>query len=232
MTVEIIPVSGIGEVGAGDDLATLILGALEREDVALRNGDILVVTHKVVSKAEGALVAAADAEARRAIIEREAVRIIRRRGDLLIAETRHGLVCANAGVDASNVPDGWVALLPADPDRSAHRLRAQLGKATGTVLAVVITDTFGRPWRRGLTDVAIGVSGMEPIADHRGSRDSFGRTLEVTEVALADEVAAAAELVMGKTRSIPAAVVRGVPWIPADGTAGELVRPPGEDLFR
>ncbi len=232
MSVQILPVTGIGEIRPGDDLAAMILAGLERNSMTLADGDVLVVTHKVVSKAEGSLARVEDDETRRAVIEGQAARILRRRGDLVIAETRLGFVCANAGVDRSNMEPGWVALLPRDPDRSARRLRTVIGRATGVSIAVVITDTFGRAWRRGLTDVAIGVAGMQPLADLRGTLDEYGRELEVTEMAIADEIAAAADLAMGKARSIPAAVVRGVEWQPGEGRAVDLVRPPGEDFFR
>lgn len=232
MSVEVIPIRGIGEVGVGDDLAGLIFDALERNRVTLVDGDVVVVTHKVVSKAEGAVVPAADDETRQAIIEEQATRVLRRRGELVIAETHHGFVCANAGVDRSNMQTGWLALLPRDPDRSARRLQTRLGRATGAQIAVIITDTFGRAWRRGLADVAIGVAGMQSIIDYRGTPDTYGRELQVTEVAIADEIAAAADLAMGKTRGIPAAVVRGVEWRRGPGRATDLIRQPDEDLFR
>ncbi len=233
MTVEITPIHGIGEIAAGDDLAEVFLAALETAGFALEDGDVLVVTHKAVSKAENAVVRFdGDEELRHQVIAEEAVSVLRRRGDLAITETPHGFICANAGVDRSNMPEGWLALLPRDPDRSAHRLRTKIEQATDAEIAVVITDTFGRPWRRGLTDVAIGVSGMPALLDHRGTTDTFGKTLTVTEVALVDEVAAAADLVMGKATGVPLAVVRGVEFPVGEGRATDLVRPPGEDMFR
>lgn len=234
MTVEIHPVRGIAEVVHGDDLAELLIGGLTESGIELADRDVVVVTHKVVSKAEGAMVRLGgdDPDAHRAVVEEEAVFILRRRGELIIAETRHGFVCANAGVDRSNVPPGWAVLQPPDPDRSAERLRRRLSRATGAEVAVVITDTFGRAWRRGLADVAIGVAGMPAILDLRGTPDTTGRPLEVTEIALADEVAAAADLVMGKATGIPAAVVRGLTYPPGRGRAADLVRPIEEDLFR
>lgn len=234
MTVEILPLHGVPEVRPGDDLAGLLLGALAPSGITLQDGDVLVVTHKVVSKAEGALAPLPDGgfPARRALVEEEAVAVLRRRGELIIAETRQGFICANAGVDRSNVEPGWAVLQPRHPDRSAHRLRTRIGRATGARVGVVITDTFGRPFRRGLTDVAIGISGIPAILDLRGERDTWGRTLEVTEVAVADEVAAAADLVMGKAGGIPAVVVRGLELPDSDGRAADLVRPPEEDLFR
>jgi coenzyme F420-0:L-glutamate ligase / coenzyme F420-1:gamma-L-glutamate ligase len=239
----IFPVAGLGEVAPGDDLADLVADALGvgkagsgGEPVGLIDDDVLVVTQKVVSKSEGRLVAIDidDPDAKRALVERESVRILRRRGDLLITETRHGFVCANAGVDLSNVDAGTAALLPLDPDRSARRIREALEHRYRVSVGVVISDTFGRTWRQGVTDVAIGIAGVAGIVDLRGSRDANGRVLDATEVCVADELAGAAELVMGKDRGIPAAVVRGVDprWLRPASVAAEIVRPPGEDLFR
>lgn len=233
MTVEITPIPGVGDIDPGDDLAAILLSALDAAGFVLQDGDVLVVTHKAVSKAENAVVRFDDDEdERRRIIADEAVAVLRRRGDLVITETRHGFICANAGVDRSNMPEGWLALLPRDPDRSAQRLRRTIRQATGAEIAVVITDTFGRPWRKGLTDVAIGVAGLPALVDYRGTTDTFGRTLNVTEVALVDEVAAAADLVMGKAKGIPLAVVRGVDYPAGEGRATNLVRSPDEDMFR
>ncbi len=230
--LHLLPVRGIGEISPGDDLAAALLAGLDTTGIALEDRDVVVVTHKVVSKAEGRIAAAADDTAYRALAEAEATEIVRRRGDLIIAITRHGFICANAGVDRSNVPDGEAVLLPIDPDRSAHGIRRKLEEATGASLAVVISDTFGRPWRRGLTDVAIGVSGIDPILDLRGTTDAQGRVLSVTEVAVVDEIAAAADLVMGKAGGIPAAVVRGLDLPPGTGRASDLVRHAAEDMFR
>lgn len=232
--VRVMPVLGIGEVEAGQDVACLVLEALASSGIALMEGDVLVITHKIVSKAEGQIVELDDdgPDAHRGLVEREAVRVVRRRGSLVIAQTRHGFICANAGVDRSNAGPGRAILLPDDPDRSAERIRARVVHATGAGIAVIVSDTFGRPWRRGLTDVAIGVAGMDPITDLRGETDSHGKTLEVTEVATADEVAAAADLVMGKADGIPAAVVRGVAWRPGTSGVRSMIRPPQEDLFR
>ncbi len=230
MTLTIRPVTGIGEVRPGDDLVALLAEAL-RDDPP-QDGDVVVVTHKVVSKAEGAMADAPDEAARRRVVEAESMAVVRRRGELTIAVTRHGFVCANAGVDRSNVEPGKLVLLPRDPDRSAHRIRVRLERAFDVRLGVIITDTFGRPWRRGLTDVAIGISGIPAIVDYRGTRDTFGTELEVTEVAVADEIAAAADLVMGKATGVPAAVVSGVGLDAGEGRASDLVRPPDEDLFR
>ena len=230
--LEVRPVEGIPEVGRGDDLAGLIAAA----EPGLRDGDVVVVTQKVVSKAEGAMaqIDPADPRGHKGIVESESVRIIRRRGDLIISETKHGFVCANAGVDLSNVDEGWVALLPEDSDRSARRIRDGLRAALGVEVAVIISDTFGRPWRRGLTDVAIGCAGIRAVVDLRGTEDSRGRSLQVTEVCVADELAGAAELVMGKADRIAAAVVRGVDaaWLGRGEVRTEVVRPPHEDLFR
>lgn len=233
MTLTVWPVVGIDEIRPGDDLAGLLADALS--PLGPTDDDALVVTHKVVSKAEGAVVTLADdgPDAHRRVVEQEAMRVIRRREELVIAETRHGFVCANAGVDRSNVEPGTAVLLPEDPDRSARRIRDRLGAELGVRPAVVISDTFGRPWRRGVVDVAIGVAGMAPIDDLRGTQDSHGRVLDVTEVNVADELAAAADLVMGKASGICAALVRGVTVPPGPGSIrGDVVRPPEEDLFR
>jgi coenzyme F420-0:L-glutamate ligase/coenzyme F420-1:gamma-L-glutamate ligase len=231
----VIPVEGIPEVRPGDALATLIADAAQTQDTPLRDGDCLVVTQKVVSKAEDRLVPldAEDLAARRQLVESESVRILRRRGDLLISETRHGFVCANAGVDLSNVDEGWAALLPLDADRSARRIRDAIKGNVGVDVGVIVSDTFGRAWRIGLTDVAIGVAGIAAVVDLRGQRDANGRELKVTEIAVADEIASAAELVMGKATGVAAAIVRGLDpaWF-RDASVRELVRPPSEDLFR
>ncbi len=235
MSLSIIPITGVGEIRPGDELAVFLAHAASAQGDAFRDGDCLVVTQKVVSKAENRLVPLDpdDLDARRALVESESVRIVRRRGDLVISETPHGFVCANAGVDLSNVEHGWAALLPVDADRSAKHIRDALRAREGVEVAVVVSDTFGRPWRRGLTDVAIGVSGLAGVVDLRETPDALGRMLHVTEVAIADEVAAAAELVMGKANGIPAAIVRGLePAWRREGSVRELIRPPHEDLFR
>jgi coenzyme F420-0:L-glutamate ligase/coenzyme F420-1:gamma-L-glutamate ligase len=235
VTLTIVPIPGIGEIAPGDELADAIAEAATTNGTPLVDGDCLVVTQKVVSKAEDRMVDLpdGDVEARRALIESESTRVLRRRGDLLITETAHGFVCANAGVDVSNVARGRAALLPVDPDRSARHVRDALRAKHDVDVAVVISDTFGRAWRHGLTDVAIGVAGIAAVVDLRGEHDSGGRELQVTEVAVADEIAGAAELVMGKAAGIPAAIVRGLdPSWRRDSSARELVRPPSEDLFR
>ncbi len=239
----VFPVTGIGEVTSGDDLAALLAdrllppaGGRPAVPGGLVDGDVVVVTQKVVSKAEGRIVAIDpdDPDAKRALVESESVRILRRRADLLITETRHGFVCANAGVDLSNVGAGTAALLPTDPDRSARRIRQGLEHRHGVSVGVIVSDTFGRTWRRGVTDVAIGIAGIAGIVDLRGTVDATGRVLEATEVCVADELAGAAELVMGKDRGVPAAVLRGVDprWLRTGSVAEEIVRPPAEDLFR
>jgi len=230
--LEIIPVEGIGEVRPGDDLSRLLAKAAPD----LADGDVLVVTQKVVSKAEAQLVPIDpnDPASKARIVEGESVRILRRRGELVISETRHGFVCANAGVDLSNVEEGWAALLPEDPDRSARRLRDGIRGRLSVDVAVIISDTFGRVWRRGLTDVAIGCAGIRAVVDLRGTPDALGRELTVTEVCVVDELAGAAELVMGKSTGICAAVVRGVDprWAGRGDVRTEVVRPAHEDLFR
>jgi len=228
------PLPGIPEVRRGDDLAALLLAALARARLVVTAGDVLVVTHKIVSKAEGAVVQLGgdEEQAYRALVLDEAVEVIRRRGDLVIAKTRHGFICANAGVDRSNAAQGTAVLLPRDPDSSAHGIRMAIKASSGVDIAVIISDTFGRPWRRGLTDIAIGLSGMAALLDLKGTVDASGRELHVTEVAVADEIAAAADLVMGKAAAVPAALVRGLEVPAGDGRATDLVRSPEEDLFR
>ena len=227
--IEVLAVAGLPEVRPGDDLAALIAGAVDLVD-----GDVVVVTQKVVSKAEDRLVDIDPEVGHRPLVERESVRILRRRGDLVIAETEHGFVCANAGVDLSNVEAGQAALLPVDSDRSARRIRDALRHRFSVDVAVVVSDTFGRPWRRGVTDVAIGCAGLRPVVDLRGTTDALGRELQVTEVAVVDEIAAAAELVMGKAAGVPVAVVRGIDpaWFGDGSVVDNVVRSPDEDLFR
>jgi len=229
--IELIPVEGMPEIAPGDDVATAIMNHAE-----LSEGDVVVVTQKIVSKAENRIVDVDpdDPLSHKPLVEREAVRVLRRRGDLVITETTHGFVCANAGIDRSNVAAGTVALLPEDSDRSARRIRARVKARVAVDVAVIISDTFGRPWRRGVTDVAIGSAGIRPIVDLRGTEDAMGNELHVTEVAVVDELAAAAELVMGKATGCPVAIVRGVDpdWL-GDGEVGsDLIRRPAEDLFR
>jgi coenzyme F420-0:L-glutamate ligase / coenzyme F420-1:gamma-L-glutamate ligase len=244
--IEVLGIEGFPEVRAGDDLDRMISGAVARD---LRTGDVIVVTHKIVSKAESRLVdlrtvvpstlakdyaTRYDKDPRQVeVVLRESRRIVRMDRGIIISETHHGFVCANAGVDASNVPgDDTVCLLPVDPDASAARLREALAAGTGVEVAVVISDSFGRAWRHGITDVAVGVAGMDPVVDYRGLNDPHGYPMEASVLAVADELAAAAELVMGKTDGIPLAIVRGFAYSPAPGSARELLMPPDRDMFR
>jgi coenzyme F420-0:L-glutamate ligase / coenzyme F420-1:gamma-L-glutamate ligase len=244
--LEVLGVEDFPEVRPDDDLNKMISSAVAGD---LRAGDVLVVTHKIVSKAEGRLVdlqtvepsALAKGYAVRhgkdprqiEVVLRESRRIVRMDRGIVISETHHGFVCANAGVDASNVPgDDTVCLLPVDPDASATNLRDALAKDPGVEVAVVISDSFGRAWRHGITDVAIGVAGMDPIADYRGIPDPHGYPMEASVLAVADELAAAAELVMGKTDGIPLAIIRGYSYSPASGTGKDLLMPPERDMFR
>ncbi len=229
MNVEILPVDGVPEVRPGEDLAALLAAALE--PLGPRDGDVVAVTQKVVSKAEERVVPEGDG-GRASWIERETRRVVARRGDLVIAETHHGFVCANAGVDASNVEPGFLTLLPVDPDASAARLRLGFAERLGVHVGVVVTDTFGRPWRQGLVNVAIGCAGLPAVVDLRGTADHHGRELEATVVALADEVAAASGLVIGKSSRVPAALVRGLTIGAGPGRARDLIRPAEDDLFR
>ncbi len=238
--LEVIPVPDLPEIGRGDDLAGLLAEAVRRCGERLIERDVVVVTQKVVSKAEGAMadVDPDDPLSHKPLVERESVRILRRRGELIISETRHGFVCANAGIDLSNVARGQAALLPEDPDRSARRIRDGIRGRAGVDVGVIVSDTFGRAWRRGVTDVAIGSAGLHPVLDLRGTRDAYGRELQVTEVAIVDEIAGAADLVMGKAAGVPVAIVRGVAaaaFTPDPGRAGvvsDVVRSASDDLFR
>ncbi len=250
LNVTLIPVAGLPEIADSDDLGRLIAGACAAQQTPLAGGDVVVVTQKIVSKAEGrvadlrgiepsdrardfALTWEKDARAVEVIL-REAVRVVRMEGGVLITETRHGFVCANSGVDASNVGRGGdhVVLLPLDPDASARRIRDTLRDATGADAAVIVSDTFGRPWREGATNVAIGCAGIEPLLDYRGDVDSDGRELRSTVIAVADELAAASELVMHKLHRVPVAVVRGYPYEKGDSGIRPVIREQGKDLFR
>ena len=239
-------IEGFPEVRPGDELDRMVPAAVAGD---LRSGDVLVVTHKIVSKAEGRLVdlgtvepsALAKGYATRygkdprqiEVVFRESRRIVRMDRGIVISETHHGFVCANAGVDASNVPgDDIVCLLPIDPDASATRLRDALARDPGIEVSVIISDSFGRAWRHGITDVAIGVAGMDPVADYRGLEDPHGYPMEASVLAVADELAAAAELVMGKTDGIPISIVRGYTYSPASGSGRDLLMPPERDMFR
>jgi coenzyme F420-0:L-glutamate ligase/coenzyme F420-1:gamma-L-glutamate ligase len=226
--IRLVPLAGIPVIEPGADLAGLLGDAIERTG-GLEEGDVVVVAQKVVSKAEGRVEQAPD---HLEVILREARTVRRRRGDLVIAETPHGFVCASAGVDRSNAPDeGWVVLLPEDPDASAARIRDALAERFGLAPSVIVSDSFGRAWRQGTTDVAIGVAGLRPLLDLRGTQDGRGYTLASTEIAVADELAGAAELVMGKAEGVPAALIRGYRAPLGEGTARELVMPPERDLF-
>ena len=248
--IRIIAVRGIGEVEPGTDLATLILTALDQRGQTLESGDVVVVTQKIVSKAEGRIVDPQTIEpsefARQIaahmkkdphqieIVLRESARIVRMNANVLLTETRHGLICANSGVDESNVGGGHrLTLLPHDPDHSAAALRAALRERTGCELAVIITDTFGRAWREGQVNFAIGSSGLEVIANYVGVDDPYGYTMNASKIGVGDELAAAAELVMGKIDQVPVAIVRGYHYIPSErATARDLLRDPKYDLFR
>lgn len=233
-TVSLIPIVGLPEIAPGADLAEMIVEAAGAAGVSVESDDVLIVTQKIVSKAEGRIIEVHphDVEARRMIAADEAVRVVRRTPEILIAQTRHGFICANAGVDASNLEPGQVTLLPHDPDKSARRLRRRIRQLTGNSPAVIISDTFGRAWRVGQTNVAIGVAGMVPVIDYRDTPDHFGTPLRVTVIAVADELAAAGELVMGKADGVPVAIARGVRYEKGRGRATALVRRPEEDLFR
>jgi coenzyme F420-0:L-glutamate ligase/coenzyme F420-1:gamma-L-glutamate ligase len=229
-------VEGIGEIVPGQQLGDIIVEACSTEpNGPLRDNDVLIVTQKIVSKAEGRLVPidADDPLSHKVLVEQEAARIVRRRGDLIITETKHGFVCANSGIDLSNVERGYAALLPLDSDRSARRIRDIVRAKLGVTVGVIVSDTFGRPWRKGLTDVAIGVAGIAAVVDLRGTEDALGRMMQVTEVCVADELASTGELVMGKSNGVPVAVIRGADpsWF-RDSSMDEIVRPSSEDLFR
>ena len=244
--VSIVALEGVPEIVLGDDLAAILAEAARRSG-GLREADVVVVAQKAVSKAEGRVVrlqdvepsarahelAGPDGDARQVeVILGEAVRVVRSRPPLVIAETRHGLICGSAGVDASNAPAaGTVVLLPVDPDRSAAALRERLHELEGVDVGVIVSDSFGRPWRAGTTDVAIGAAGVTALLDLRGQRDRTGYELHATMIAIADEIAGAAELVLGKLTGIPAAIVRGLD-VRGDGSGRDLVIPPERDLFR
>ena len=229
--LRVVPVTGLPEISPGDDLAELLAAALA-SGPGLLDGDVLVVAQKVVSKAEGRIQTVRSREERTALVLAEARQVRRRRDDFLIVQTKHGFVCATAGIDHSNAPgEDTVILLPIDPDTSAAGLRQRLGERFGVSVAVIVSDSFGRAWRTGTTDVAIGLSGMLALHDLRGVADRSGRLLETTQIAVADELASAAELVMGKVDGVPAAVIRGYRVPRGDGSARDLVMPPELDLF-
>ena len=246
--IQIIPLPGLPEISPGDDLARLIAEAIRQTDIRVGAKDIFVVAHKIVSKSEGRIVHldsvkpseraeqwAADYHKDPRLIELvllQAKRILKMERGVIVAETSHGFVCANAGVDASNTPESTAILLPEDPDRSANMLRTQLIRTFGVSVGIIISDTFGRPWREGLVNVALGVAGLAPMVDYRGQTDASGKTLQATLIALADEVASAAELVMGKADRVPVAIVQGVQTSLQTGSGRELIRPAERDIFR
>ncbi len=233
--LRITAIRGVGPVSEGDDLVALFLEALQAQHEELVHHDLIVVTSKVVAKSEGRVVEFDGTEEHKlALIEQEARRILRRRGALRITETHHGFINANAGVDLSNTADGTAVLLPKDPDRSARRFRADVRRRVGVNVAVVVTDTFGRAWREGVTDVAIGVAGLRPILDLRGTTDANGRVLEATEVAIVDEIAGAADLVLGKAQGTPFALVRGLDesYFGEGSIRDNVIRSANDDLFR
>ena len=246
--IELIGVPGIPEVVAGDDIAALIANALRDAGIGIVERDLFVVAQKIVSKAEGRTVhiesvapslraqewaAAFDKDPRVVeVVLRESKRIVRMERGVLISETEHGFVCANAGVDTSNVAEGTVTLLPEDADASARKIHSALEQQLGVRLAVIVSDTFGRPWREGLVNVALGVSGIAPLIDYRGQKDSHGNALKVTVIAIADELASAAELVMKKSTGVPVAIIRGFNYESRDASGLELIRAPELDLFR
>ncbi len=246
--IQILGLEGLAEIASGDDLGAHLDAALGELPGGVPGASVLVVAQKIVSKAEGRLVpletvqpsALAHSWGKRwhkdprlvELVLRESRRIVRMERGVLIAETAQGFVCANAGVDVSNCPPGTAALLPVNADESARRLRAQLEKSLGVDLAVIISDSFGRPWREGQTNCALGVAGLQPLVDYRGRKDTFDRELQATALAVADELAAAAELVMGKTRRVPAALITGYDAAGGEGSGRDLIRPPHLDLFR
>jgi coenzyme F420-0:L-glutamate ligase/coenzyme F420-1:gamma-L-glutamate ligase len=246
--IRIFALQGIPEIQPGDDLGATIVEAIRQNSLEAAESDVVVIAQKIVSKAEGRIVPLASLEpsAQAAawaqeygkdprvveLVLREARRVIRMERGILIVETHHGFVCANAGVDVSNAPPGTATLLPQDPDRSAERLRNHLTQACGVPMSVIISDTFGRPWREGLANVAIGVSGIAPLVDYRGQRDSTDRALQATVMAVADELASAAELVMGKTNGTPVALIRGFSSRGREGSGRDLLRLAEQDLFR
>ena len=247
-SIQIIPLIGLPEIAAGDDLPKLITKAVRTANLRIEAGDLFVVAQKIVSKSEGQIVSLNSVEpSERAVlwateykkdsrvielVLREAKRLVRMGNGVIVTETKHGFVCANAGVDTSNAPNGVAVLLPEDSDRSARRLRTRLVREFGVSVAVIISDTFGRPWREGLVNVALGVSGVAPLVDYRGKHDANGKALQATIIAVADELASAAELVMGKSNRIPVAIVRGVGGARSSGSGRDLIRAVKKDLFR
>ncbi|MGI0091310.1 MAG: coenzyme F420-0:L-glutamate ligase [Nitrososphaerales archaeon] len=247
-TITIIPLNGMGEVRPGDDIANLVLLACKKSHVQIKKGDIVVVTHKIVSKAEGQVIDSRNVVPSKfsikvgrhiekdprqvEVILSESRRIVKMVKGLIISETQHGFVCANAGIDQSNVELGKIVLLPKNPDASAERIRSAIRRATGKDVAVMISDTFGRPWREGQVDVAVGLSGIYPFSDYRGRRDQYGYDLKASVICTADELASAAELCMNKLDRVPAVIIRGYRYARAEVSARRLARKPSRDLFR
>jgi coenzyme F420-0:L-glutamate ligase/coenzyme F420-1:gamma-L-glutamate ligase len=248
MPVEIIPLPGLPEIRPGDDIAHVVTHAVRMHDMRVAENDIFVVAQKIVSKAEGNIVRLAEitpSEPARLwaeqwgkdaqlveLVLRESKRIVRMERGIIIAETPHGFVCANAGVDVSNADEGTAILLPKDPDASARALQTRLSEAIGCHVGVIVSDTFGRAWREGLVNIALGVAGLAPLIDYRGEQDAKGKPLQATVIAVADEIAAAAELVMGKSDRVPVAIIRGAKIAARSGSGAELIRPVEKDLFR
>ena len=229
--IEITPLVGFPEVKEGDNLGLIIVDVCSKEKLEINEGSILVVAQKIVSKAEGQLVKLSNEEDYLLLLEREAKKIIRKRGNTINAETQHGFICANAGIDRSNIKKGHALLLPEDPDKSAEKIRKYIEDKLGIHLGVIISDTFGRAWRNGQINVAIGVSGIGPIKSYIGEKDTFDNELNVTEIAIVDELAGAAELVMKKSDNIPIVIIKGVKYNISDLGVDELIRDPKEDFF-
>lgn len=246
--IRIFPLRGVPEIKTGDDLAQIISDVIRKQGGRIEEGDVLVIAQKIVSKAEGRIVRLAEIKpSARAcewatrhqkdarlveVVLLEAAGIVKMERGLIVARTRHGFVCANAGVDCSNTPPGTATLLPEDPDASARKSRQRIGDEFGVNVAVIISDSFGRPWREGLTNVALGVAGISPLIDYRGIKDGSGNTLQMTVMARADELASAAELVMGKTEQVPVAIIRGVSMQETSGSGQDLIRAAEKDLFK
>ena len=228
--ITIIPIKNFPEINAGDDLIELLINSLEDSNVSIEENDIIVLTQKIVSKSESRLRNLEDTSFEELLAE-ESTEIIRKRGDLVIARTKHGFICANAGIDKSNIEDGHALLLPIDPDRSASKYREQIYTMLQKKVAVIISDTFGRPWRVGQVNFAIGSSGIEPLVSYIGSTDTFENELNATEIAIIDEIASSAELVMEKTLNIPIAILRGVNYRDSKNNAKDLIRKKDEDFF-
>ena len=228
--ITIIPIKNFPEINAGDDLIELLINSLEDSNVSIEENDIIVLTQKIVSKSESRLRNLEDTSFEELLAE-ESTEIIRKRGDLVIARTNHGFICANAGIDKSNIEDGHALLLPIDPDRSASKYREQIYTRLQKKVAVIISDTFGRPWRVGQVNFAIGSSGIEPLVSYIGSTDTFENELNATEIAIIDEIASSAELVMEKTLNIPIAILRGVNYRDSKNNAKDLIRKKDEDFF-